>query len=205
MLNSRCQQQSRFPCKNKVNVNNRVNSWPTCQQNCRYNHSRAVRQTSEDVASGIFSAFVTTRFSHQICALHQNVLTSGLVPYADPEIRRVKQAEFSKRYYEKNKAQIIAKLNERKKLGRKKWQQFKATLECTNCGEGHPATLDFHHIDRHDPSNRKVYELVKNGMYARAITEIRTKCMVLCANCHRKHHHAERKHKPKGKKKPKRC
>jgi hypothetical protein len=113
------------------------------------------------------------------------------MPYKDPAVRKAKQAEYSKTYYERNKRAHQDRVNARKTVVRKQWQQFKSTLKCTNCSENHPATLDFHHINRHDPSNRKVYLLAKDGMIAAAIKEIREKCIVLCANCHRKHHYAE--------------
>ena len=106
-----------------------------------------------------------------------------------------------KAWYEKNKQKVIERNNERKRKARREWASLKKTMACTNCGENHPATLDFHHIDRHDPTNLKVWNLVRNGSFAKALNEIKTKCVVLCANCHRKHHHAERSIKRKKKSK----
>jgi hypothetical protein len=72
------------------------------------------------------------------------------MPYKDPEIKKAKHAEYSKKYYEANKEKIIAKNKVRKRVRRSDWQVFKATLSCVNCGENHPATFDFHHIDRNE-------------------------------------------------------
>jgi hypothetical protein len=123
------------------------------------------------------------------------------MPYKDPEVRKAKHAEYSKRYYEENKVKVIAKNKIRKKARKVDWQAFKATLSCVNCGENHPATFDFHHVERH-PDNRKVHKLLQGNNIGGALEEIK-KCIVLCANCHRKHHwEEEQENKKKRKKKP---
>ena len=55
---------------------------------------------------------------------------------------------------------------------------------CIKCGEDHPSCLDFHHLENKEFNvggsyNNKGYQQVKN--------EIK-KCIILCANCHRKLH-----------------
>jgi predicted HNH restriction endonuclease len=113
------------------------------------------------------------------------------MPYKDPAVRREKQAQYSKSYYEKNKNEIITKSRKRRKTQVIEFAAFKATKSCIKCGESHPATLDFHHVERH-PSNRKVHKLVQDGHWWKRIKEEIDKCVVLCANCHRIHHHEER-------------
>lgn len=109
------------------------------------------------------------------------------MPYKDPEKRKQKAKEYSKKHYEANKDKCIARIARNKKASRQQFLEFKSRLSCVHCGENHPATLDFHHVVRH-PSNRKIYELTRNGAYDAAIKEIIEKCIVLCSNCHRKHH-----------------
>ena len=111
------------------------------------------------------------------------------MPYKDPEVRKAKGREYSKNHYKKNKARIIENSRINKNKARAAWQVFKRTLSCQNCGQSHPAILDFHHVSR-DISNRKVNRLTTKGQYAAAKEEIK-KCIVLCANCHRIHHHEE--------------
>lgn len=125
------------------------------------------------------------------------------MPHKDPEKRRATAKKASAKWYAANKEKQLAANAAWRKTARAKWRAFKKTLECTNCGENHPATLDFHHIDRHDPKNRKVHMLVANYSFKAAIQEVLERCMVLCANCHRKHHDAEHRHKTKAKAKPK--
>jgi hypothetical protein len=123
------------------------------------------------------------------------------MPYKDANVKKLKHAEYSRDYYEKNGEKVRKRAAELKRIKRKEWYEFKGTFKCTNCGFSHSAAMDFHHIDR---SNYKsVNELAQNGNYKEAMKEIK-KCIPLCANCHRIHHHEERlkkKKKLKGKKK----
>lgn len=83
------------------------------------------------------------------------------------------------------------------KLVRKNWlAKVKACIVsakvggCTRCGERDPACLDFHHID---PSKKSFNIGVQLGSYSlKRVQNELLKCQVLCANCHRKLHAAER-------------
>ena len=108
--------------------------------------------------------------------------------YTDPKDPRQKEAQ--KRWYERNKETHKAAVRANKNKQKEVWRAFKKTLKCALCSENHSAALDFHHVVR-DPSNKKVYRLVSGGMYKQAIKEIRDKCVVLCANHHRRGHYYE--------------
>lgn len=97
--------------------------------------------------------------------------------------------------YHRNKEHRQMVQKEKRWAAKDKWKAFKSTLSCVQCGQNHPATLDFHHIERH-PSNRKVNKLLTNKAYLQAMEETK-RCMVLCSNCHRIHHHNERQEKKK--------
>lgn len=114
------------------------------------------------------------------------------MPFKDPIKRAEKAKEYRKRHYEKNKEAITSKVQSRKRRLRQEFAAYKATLCCSQCGQNHPATLDFHHVVRH-PSNRKINDLIKRCAFDRAMKEIADKCVVLCANCHRIHHWDEAK------------
>lgn len=114
------------------------------------------------------------------------------MPIKDPVKRALCAKIYRKRHYEKNKIAIAAKVQDRKRRLRAEFAAYKASLCCTQCGENHPATLDFHHVIR-DPANRKINDLLKRGAFHRAMKEIAEKCIVLCSNCHRKHHWDEEK------------
>ena len=94
--------------------------------------------------------------------------------------------------YLKNKNSIISKQLEKRRKSQDWVRQFKT--KCEQCGETHPATLDFHHLQDKDHgianlTNRnnlttKIKDLIK--------IEIQ-KCIVLCSNCHRKIHWEEKR------------
>lgn len=63
-------------------------------------------------------------------------------------------------------------------------REVKAISGCVECGEKHPATLEFHHKDQ----NVKKGDIGQTQWsWDRLKSEIK-KCDVLCANCHRKRH-----------------
>jgi hypothetical protein len=99
-------------------------------------------------------------------------------------VRRLKQREYSKRWYENNAAKHKAGSNRNKRIKRNEWIAFKETQACLICGFAHPAVIDFHHVVR-DKTARKVNRLIANGSFRQAIEEATTKCVPLCSRCHR--------------------
>ncbi len=67
---------------------------------------------------------------------------------------------------------------------------LKEELECEECGENHPATLDFHHLDP-DEKEISIAQVVTRMWSIDRIEKEIDKCIVLCANCHRKLHYDE--------------
>jgi len=65
-------------------------------------------------------------------------------------------------------------------------QEFKATKHCALCFENDSRCLEFHHTD---PSN-KSYAVARmmRGYSKKTILKEISKCIILCANCHRKLH-----------------
>jgi hypothetical protein len=120
------------------------------------------------------------------------------MPYKDKTVKQTKQKTYANTYYQNNKAKVLATTTASVKKYKEQWRSFKATLSCVKCGQNHPATLDFHHIDS-STKEASVNKLIKYRAFKRAMEEVK-KCVVLCANCHRIHHHDERENK-KAKKK----
>tara|TARA_R100000808_G_C2145995_1_gene153866 strand:+ start:1922 stop:2380 length:459 start_codon:yes stop_codon:yes gene_type:complete len=97
--------------------------------------------------------------------------------------------EYSRKHYQNNREvykRRVKKSTERyKKYGRKLIYEFKLSNPCTTCGESNPVVLEFHHLDpktkRDDISN-----MATHGYSAKSIEEEIEKCIILCANCHRK-------------------
>lgn len=113
------------------------------------------------------------------------------MPYKDLEVRKAYHKLRSHEHYLKTIEATKQRTKDNKKKARLAWVNFKATLKCTICGEDHPAALDFHHKDP-ATKNQAVSWYLKNSQFTKAKKEMK-KCIVLCANCHRKHHWQEKK------------
>ncbi len=91
----------------------------------------------------------------------------------------------SKKYYDKDKNQKSQNL---KRLERKIFLLEKYDFKCSKCGyNDNLSALDFHHID---PAT-KLFPLNSKNLTSKKIEEIleeASKCIVLCANCHREFH-----------------
>lgn len=95
---------------------------------------------------------------------------------------------YQRKFYLDNKQDHILKANSRKQELRRKLKELKSTLKC-NCGESHPACLQFHHIN--DDKEIEVSTAVSLGWSWYKIVKEIEKCQVLCANCHFKLHYEE--------------
>lgn len=99
--------------------------------------------------------------------------------YKDPEYHRAKSKEHYQRYKEK--------YNDRNAEQRKTKRSFLDEAKkdgCVVCGEKEAIALDFHHLFGKDFNlSRHITTNVEKLM------EEVAKCVVLCANCHRKVHH----------------
>ena len=118
------------------------------------------------------------------------------MPYKDPADQRAN----ARRWYAKHSEKQIQKVKSRKILLRNQLNSWKKTLACVQCGENHPQCLEFHHSDpatkEGEPANMYA---TKGWSIGRLIDYLATHCVVLCANCHRKHHANERAEKAKRK------
>jgi hypothetical protein len=102
------------------------------------------------------------------------------MPYKDPEKQRAVQA----RYYQENKAAIIAAQNVKRNLWRREIQEIKSTTPCAECEETFPYyIMDFDHRPGVD-KKFNVAALHHCPSYEALLEEI-AKCDVVCANCHR--------------------
>ena len=97
------------------------------------------------------------------------------------------------REYERNWYSTTGK--EKRLAANKRWRErknqefksFKRTLKCSRCPEDHIACLDFHHLDP-TTKEKSVSKVAKDWSLERLKKEV-AKCIVLCANCHRKEHY----------------
>lgn len=91
--------------------------------------------------------------------------------------------------YHKHKEETRDAFQRRRKLHRKNVREYAASLKdggCIICGEKEISCLDFHHKD---PTQKEqcIADMFHTGNRKNIEEEIK-KCVILCANCHRKHH-----------------
>lgn len=95
-------------------------------------------------------------------------------------------------YYERNRSKEIenAKISKsvRRPLILEKYKELKKTLKCNRCEQNHPATLQFHHVDKFEKEN-SISKMVRGGFSMSKIMKEIEKCEVLCANCHAIEHY----------------
>ncbi len=88
-------------------------------------------------------------------------------------------------HYQRNKKNYLVKAKENKEAYKQWWKEYKDSLYCEECGEDHPATIDFHH---EGDKEIEVSNAIRRGWGKERVMVEVAKCKVLCANCHRKLH-----------------
>ncbi len=109
-----------------------------------------------------------------------------------PFKNRDKKNEYRRKWYAENSKSEKAHVVRRRKEIKAWLDDYRSKLKCTKCHEDHPATLDFHHRNRKE----KEFGVTHLAHYGYSITKIKkemAKCIILCANCHRKLHYEENK------------
>ena len=95
------------------------------------------------------------------------------------EYQRTYQRGWHQRHREKRLAKVYAK----RAAIHEYIQGIKNELYCADCGERHPATLQFHHLNSEDKTFA-IGKAVNRGFSLDRIKKEIKKCIVLCANCH---------------------
>ncbi len=98
-----------------------------------------------------------------------------------------KKPLYDRNYYQRNREAIVADRTQRRREVAEWFSAVKTTFSCVRCGEDDPACLDFHHRDPNEKDEALGRASTHGWSKARILKEI-SKCVVLCANCHRKLH-----------------
>jgi len=106
------------------------------------------------------------------------------MPYKDP----IKQKQAAHESYIRNKKKVY-KRSFTNKQAKKKWfrEEIMPQYNCVRCGEDDFSCLDFHHMNPKIKDNT-ISRLLANGSTKERILDEVSKCIVFCANCHRKFH-----------------
>jgi hypothetical protein len=93
------------------------------------------------------------------------------------------QRNYQRSWHQRHREKRLAKSYKRKAAIHEYVQEIKSQLCCADCGERHPATLQFHHLNSED----KMFNIgnaIRDGISLDRIKKEIEKCIVLCANCH---------------------
>jgi len=93
--------------------------------------------------------------------------------------------EEKKKYYCNNKKKFYRWNKDQRKRIKEKINNLKQILGCSSCKENMPYCLVFHHLSDKD---QEISKMLANNLGKEKLAFEISKCIVLCANCHRKHH-----------------
>lgn len=97
-----------------------------------------------------------------------------------------KRKKVRRNFYQENRERLLGYQKERYHKLSSLFHGWKATLKCSRCELDEVACLDFHHCD---PTQKEtgVIRQISKGLQS-VLIELK-KCVVVCANCHRKVHY----------------
>ena len=90
---------------------------------------------------------------------------------------------YNRSYYTSHKQEHLDKNTRIRQRNRAFLSEVKSNSCCAECGEHHPATLQFHHLDGTD-KDETISTLCNSLASINRIKAEMAKCIILCANCH---------------------
>jgi len=114
--------------------------------------------------------------------------------FQSDEERRAYFREYNTGWYQRHRERLLEKRKQHDAALRVWLEQYKSTLHCVDCGENHPACLQFHHRDR-EAKSFNIGNIIGQWRYItlQRLEEEISKCDILCGNCHAKRHWQERR------------
>jgi hypothetical protein len=119
----------------------------------------------------------------QLDQFHKNPRKKDGVQSMCKECRKT----YHRKHYLNNKQIYIDKAIRIRKSFREWFNELKSHYKCEICGEARWWVLEFHHEDK-SKKDSDVSVLINEGNKEKVLSEI-SKCVVLCANCHRDLHY----------------
>lgn len=108
----------------------------------------------------------------------------------DKGVDEWRELSYDTQYYHANKDRqeyIRERAQERKDEIKEIFDKEKRSEGCSQCEESEPCALDYHHLG--DDKYIEVANMLRLGYSEEKVREEVEKCVLLCANCHRKYHH----------------
>lgn len=108
------------------------------------------------------------------------------MPYKDIQMRRETNRRYQRKYQLAHTQYYRQKAAEQRKRILAFVESRKQGKSCTTCGFSDSRCLQFHHLDPNE-KELEIAVLAHQGSMKKLIYELK-KCIILCANCHRKLH-----------------
>lgn len=99
-----------------------------------------------------------------------------------------KNREYQREWYRKNSSRKIALSRSRVSKYKTLIREYKSEMGCYECGVNNGACLDFHHKNKKEKIIAISLAIVHKNWGKDKLLNEASKCIVLCSNCHRKHH-----------------
>ena len=110
--------------------------------------------------------------------------------FKDDEERRAYFREYNKGWYQRHKERLLDKRRQHYEELKLWLRRYKSKLFYAECGENHPACLQFHHLDRMEKSFT-ISQIGRTHISIKSLEKEISKCEVLCGNCHAIRHWRE--------------
>ena len=89
-------------------------------------------------------------------------------------------------YVKEGRKDGIRREENRRRQEKRDWlREIKSEQGCSECSEDDPRCLDFHHVGE---KSENLSSMAGNDASKERMKEEMEKCVVICANCHRKKH-----------------
>src|SRR5579859_1495760 len=112
--------------------------------------------------------------------------------FKDDEKRRAYFREYNKGWYQRHRERLLEKRRQHDAELKLWLKRYKSQLCCVECGENHPACLQFHHRNPEEKSFTISFELRRwRYITFKKLQEEISKCDILCGNCHALRHWRE--------------
>lgn len=105
--------------------------------------------------------------------------------YKDKQQWMEYQREYQAKWYRKHKERLLEKRRQHDEELKKWLSEYKSQLCCVECGESHPACLQFHHRNKDEKRFTIGHDLGRwRYITLKKLEEEINKCDVFCGNCH---------------------
>ena len=122
---------------------------------------------------------------------HTHIGSMGMPVRDNDETRKAYYREYNKGWYQRHKERLLEKRRQHYAELKQWLRRYKSNLRCVECGENHPACIQFHHLHREEKSFTISHIIGRTHISVKRLEKEISKCEILCGNCHAIRHWRE--------------